>query len=116
MKYLPLFHHFKAIYQFPKHNFFGQNRSECPFKYAYFKTTNQFDLLPLKYKGPTIYILGGGVCFSAEQQVFFFYTKQISNISFLDMDIANFSSNLSVHFLNGDRKLRRNIKPPQPKC
>ena len=27
VKYLPLFHHFKAIYQFPKHNFFGQNRS-----------------------------------------------------------------------------------------
>jgi len=46
---------------------------------------------------------------------FFFYTKQISNISFLDMDIANFSSNLNVHFLNGDRKLRRNIKPPHPK-
>jgi hypothetical protein len=23
--YLPLFHHFKAINQFPKHNFFGQN-------------------------------------------------------------------------------------------
>jgi hypothetical protein len=32
---------------------------------------NQFDLLPLKYKGPTIYILGEGVCFSAEQHVFF---------------------------------------------
>jgi hypothetical protein len=27
VKYLPLFHHFKAIYQFPKHNFFGQKRS-----------------------------------------------------------------------------------------
>ena len=27
VKYLPLFHHFKAIYQFPKHKFFGQNRS-----------------------------------------------------------------------------------------
>ena len=28
VKYLPLFHHFKAIYQFPKHIiFFGQNRS-----------------------------------------------------------------------------------------
>jgi hypothetical protein len=27
VKYLPLFHHFKAIYQFPKHNLFGQNRS-----------------------------------------------------------------------------------------
>jgi hypothetical protein len=26
-EYLPLFHHFKAIYQFPKHNIFGQNRS-----------------------------------------------------------------------------------------
>ena len=23
VKYLPLFHHFKAIYQFPKHLFFG---------------------------------------------------------------------------------------------
>jgi hypothetical protein len=23
VKYLPLFHHFKAIYQFPKHVFFG---------------------------------------------------------------------------------------------
>jgi hypothetical protein len=22
LKYLPLFHHFKAIYQFPKHKFF----------------------------------------------------------------------------------------------
>ena len=27
VKYLPLFHHFKAIYQFPKHNCFGQSRS-----------------------------------------------------------------------------------------
>jgi hypothetical protein len=27
VKYLPLFHHFEAIYQFPKHNFFGQNCS-----------------------------------------------------------------------------------------
>jgi hypothetical protein len=24
VKYLPLFHHFKAIYQFPKHNFLVQ--------------------------------------------------------------------------------------------
>jgi hypothetical protein len=30
VKYLPLFHHFKAIYQFPKHNFFRQNRSYAP--------------------------------------------------------------------------------------
>jgi hypothetical protein len=27
VKYLPLFHHFKAIYQFPKQNVFGQNSS-----------------------------------------------------------------------------------------
>ena len=33
VKYLPLFHHFKAIYQFSKHIFGGQNRSWCPFKF-----------------------------------------------------------------------------------
>jgi len=27
VKYLPLFHHLKAVYQFPKHSFIGQNRS-----------------------------------------------------------------------------------------
>jgi hypothetical protein len=35
VKYLPLFHHFKAIYQFPKQNFFGQNSSECSFKFLF---------------------------------------------------------------------------------
>ena len=46
MKYLPLFHHFKAIYQFPNHIIFlVKIVTNAPLKVSFFKT--EFKLLEI---------------------------------------------------------------------
>jgi hypothetical protein len=41
VKYLPLFHHFKAIYQFPKHNFLVKIIANASLKTTVYKLTRQ---------------------------------------------------------------------------